>query len=230
MPLKVLNYWRENIPDAMYVNLYGPTEITCNCTYYILDREFDGTDEIPIGKAFPNTEILLLKEDNTLAGENETGEICVRGSSLALGYYKNREITEKAFCQNPLNTDYPERIYRTGDMGRWINGELFFSGRRDFQIKHMGHRIELGEIERVMDSLPFSDRNCCIYDEKHEKIYMFYQGETDMAKEIAVSLQEKLPKYMCPNKYVFMKEIPLNKNGKLDRTRLREEYINGGQV
>lgn len=230
MPLKVLNYWRENIPDAMYVNLYGPTEITCNCTYYILDREFDGTDEIPIGKAFPNTEILLLKEDNTLAGENETGEICVRGSSLALGYYKNREITEKAFCQNPLNPDYPERIYRTGDMGRWISGELFFSGRRDFQIKHMGHRIELGEIERVMDSLPFSERNCCIYDEKHEKIYMFYQGETDRAKEIAVSLQEKLPKYMCPNKYVFMKEIPLNKNGKLDRTRLREEYINGGQV
>lgn len=230
MPLKVLNYWRDNFPEAMYVNLYGPTEITCNCTYYILDREFSGTDEIPIGRAFPNTEILLLKEDNALAGENETGEICVRGSSLALGYYKNRESTEKAFCQNPLNADYPERIYRTGDMGRWENGELFFAGRRDFQIKHMGHRIELGEIERIMDSLWFSDRNCCIYDEKHEKIYMFYQGEKDMAKEIAGALQESLPKYMCPNKYVFLKELPLNKNGKLDRKKLREEYIDGKQV
>lgn len=230
MPIKVLNYWRENLPEAMYVNLYGPTEITCNCTYYIVDRDFELTDVLPIGKAFPNTEILLLKDDNTLAGEKETGEICVRGSSLALGYYKNWETTEKAFCQNPLNKDYPERIYRTGDMGKWVNGELYFGGRRDFQIKHMGHRIELGEIERAMDSLPFSTRNCCIYDEKHEKIYMFYQGETDMAKEIAGALQETLPKYMCPNKYVYLEKIPLNKNGKLDRKALRAQYIDGGQA
>ncbi len=230
MPVKVLNYWRENLPDAMFVNLYGPTEITCNCTYYIVDREFTGTEEIPIGKAFCNTEVFLLKKDQSLAQEGETGEICVKGSSLALGYYRNPEATERAFTQNPLNPNYPERIYHTGDLGKWIDGELYFAGRKDFQIKHMGHRIELEEVERVMDSLAFSARNCCIYDEKHEKLYMFYEAKEDLTKEIAAKLQMDLPKYMCPNRYIFMERLPLNKNGKLDRKRLREEFIDGQKI
>lgn len=230
MPVKVLNYWRENLPDAMFVNLYGPTEITCNCTYYVVDREFTGTQEIPIGKAFLNTDVFLLKKDQTLAQEGEIGEICVKGSSLALGYYKNPEATERAFTQNPLNSNYPERIYHTGDLGKWVDGELFFAGRKDFQIKHMGHRIELEEVERVMDSLAFASRNCCIYDEKREKIYMFYESKEDRTKEIAARLQVDLPKYMCPNRYIFMESLPLNKNGKLDRKRLREEFIDGQTI
>ncbi|MDO4337329.1 MAG: amino acid adenylation domain-containing protein [Eubacteriales bacterium] len=229
MPVKVLNYWREKLPDAMYVNLYGPTEITCNCSYYIVDREFGLNETLPIGTAFPNTEMFLLNEQNQPAGENEIGEICVRGTSLALGYYRNPEATEKAFCQNPLNQDYPELIYRTGDLGRYRDGELYYVTRRDFQIKHMGHRIELGEIETVLDSLDYISRSCCIYDGQREKIYMFYQAEEACDRRIVKDLQVYLPKYMCPNKYVFMEQLPLNKNGKIDRAALKERYISHGK-
>ena len=225
MPVKVLNYWREKLPEAMFVNLYGPTEITCNCTYYIIDREFAAGDALPIGKAFPNTEILLLNEENRLCREGEVGEICVRGSSLALGYYREQELTRRAFCQNPLNHSFPELIYRTGDLGKMADGELFYLGRRDFQIKHMGHRIELGEIEQAMDALGYVERSCCIYDNIKEKIWLFYQAEEECGKRIAADLQKYLPKYMCPNRYRCLERLPLNKNGKIDRQRIREEYL-----
>lgn len=229
MPIKVLNYWREKLPEAMYVNLYGPTEITCNCSYYVVDRDFSLNETLPIGEAFPNTDMFLLNEENKLAGEGELGEICVRGTSLALGYYRNREATEKAFCQNPLNQEYPELIYRTGDLGKYRNGELFYVTRKDFQIKHMGHRIELGEIEAVLDGLPYISRSCCIYDGENERIYMFYQAEEPCDKRIIQDMQVYLPKYMCPNKYIYLEKLPLNKNGKIDRAALKERYIINGK-
>lgn len=229
MPVKVLNYWREKLPDAMYVNLYGPTEITCNCSYYVVDREFALGESLPVGVPFPNTDMFVLNEKNELVGENEIGEICVRGTSLALGYYRNQEATSRAFCQNPLNPDYPELIYRTGDLGRYENGELYYVTRSDFQIKHMGHRIELGEIEGVRDGLSYIGRSCCIYDHEREKIYMFYQAEEACDRQIVKDLQVYLPKYMCPNKYVYLEQLPLNKNGKIDRALLKEKYICNGK-
>lgn len=228
MPIKVLNYWREKLPEAMYVNLYGPTEITCNCSYYIVDREFSLNETLPIGEPFPNTDMFLLNEKNEIPAQGELGEICVRGTSLALGYYRNKEATERSFCQNPLNLDYPETIYRTGDLGRYQNGEIFYVTRKDFQIKHMGHRIELGEIEAVLDSLEYISRSCCIYDGDNEKIYMFYQAEESCEKQIIKDLQTFLPKYMCPNKYIYLDRLPLNKNGKIDRNVLRERFITNG--
>ncbi|EJX01844.1 amino acid adenylation domain-containing protein, partial [gut metagenome] len=188
MPVKVLNYWREKLPEAMYVNLYGPTEITCNCSYYKVDREFSLGESLPIGCPFPNTDLFVLNEKNELAGEDEIGEICVRGTSLALGYYRNPEATRKSFCQNPLNSCYPELIYRTGDLGRYHKGELYYVTRRDFQIKHMGHRIELGEIEGILDGLEYISRSCCIYDGEREKIYMFYEAEKACDRKIIKDL------------------------------------------
>ena len=140
-PVKQFNKWKAAVPDAKYVNLYGPTEGTGVCCYYTVDREFLPGDIIPIGKPFKNTEILLLNEENERCRQGEEGEICIRGASLTLGYYNNPEKTAEAFVQNPLNSFYPELIYRTGDIGR-INdrGELEFVSRRDYQIKHMGHR------------------------------------------------------------------------------------------
>ena len=104
MPVKHLNIWRKYLPDTMYVNIYGPTEITCNCTYYVVNREFQPGDVLPMGKAFPNEKVFLLDEENHLVEEkNQNGEVCVTGSALALGYYRNPEQTAKAFVQNPLN-------------------------------------------------------------------------------------------------------------------------------
>ncbi len=225
MPNKVLNYWRQYLSDIMYVNLYGPTEITCNCTFYKVDREFDDNEVLPIGKKFLNTGILLLDcERKGLAEEGGIGEICVSGSSLALGYYNNEEKTREAFIQNPLNSSYPERIYCTGDLARYDeNDDLIFLSRRDFQIKHMGHRIELGEIEVAVNALPFIEAAVCLYDDKNKKIVLFYQAGEDCKKEIVAGLGRVLPKYMWPNVFRHYEKLPMNKNAKIDRVKLKEE-------
>ena len=112
MPNKQLNVWRKALPECIYANLYGPTEITVDCLYYIVDREFKDNDPLPIGIDCPNSKVLILKEDNTPADVNEQGEICVLGCCVGLGYWNNPEQTKKAFVQNPLNDKYYEiKIY-----------------------------------------------------------------------------------------------------------------------
>lgn len=226
MPVKALNDWMGHLPDAEFVNLYGPTEITCNCTYYRIGKRFANDEVLPIGKAFRNTEVFLLNEQNELIPVTQpevTGEICVRGTCLALGYYHNEEKTKEAFVQNPLNKYYPERIYRTGDLGYYDGeGNLFFASRRDFQIKHMGHRIELGEIEVAVNALDFVDVGCCIFDEKKEKIILCYQSKEVCDKQIIRELARSLPKFMWPQKFKHFEQIPMNKNSKLDRVLLKE--------
>lgn len=228
MPVKDFRYWQAALPEAQFVNLYGPTEITCNCSYYIIDREFADTEALPIGKPFRNTEIFLLDQEagRRITESGQTGELCVRGTCLAMGYYNNPEKTAEAFVQNPLQNVYPETIYKTGDLGYYAdNGDLIFIGRKDFQIKHMGHRIELGEIETAVNALPFITIGCCIYDESHEKIVLCYQAKEPCDKRIVQGLTERLPKFMWPNRYLFFEQMPMNKNGKIDRTFLKETYL-----
>jgi non-ribosomal peptide synthetase component F len=226
MPNKILNYWRRHLPEVTYVNLYGPTEITCNCSFYIVDRSYNDDDVLPIGRQFKNTEIFILTEDHKEAEIDEIGEICVRGSSLALGYYNNPEVTEKVFVQNPLNTHYRDLIYKTGDLGRVSNdGLLYFISRKDHQIKHMGHRIELGEIEVVANSIGKINMACCIFDKAKEKIMLFYEAAEESNKEIYREMLLKLPKYMIPNKMIWFDKLPLNKNGKIDRVYLKKVHI-----
>ena len=225
MPVKVLNYWRVHLPQAMYVNLYGPTEITCNCTYYIGDRVFELQDTIPIGEPFANTQILLLDEQGKEAAPGKTGEICVKGSCLALGYYRNRQATEAAFSQNPLHHAYPDLVYHTGDYGRYDEqGQLVFAARRDWQIKHMGHRIELAEIESAVNTLDWIASCCCQYDRERGKIILIYQAQEPCDARIAEGLRELLPKYMCPNRYIWLPRLPLNQRGKIDRVFLKKKY------
>lgn len=226
MPIKALNYWIDNIPEPMYVNLYGPTEITCNCTYFIIDGKQDELKALPIGKPFVNTRILLLdeKREKLVTKPGEVGELCVAGTSLSLGYWNNKEKTSEAFFQDPSITEYPSFVYGTGDMAFYNeDGDLVFASRRDFQIKHMGHRIELGEIEVALNAVPFIDTSCCLYDEKRGKIVCFYQSETEDTKAIVKFLSDKLPKYMWPNVYKRYDKLPMNKNSKIDRVKLKEE-------
>ena len=228
MPVKQLNYWREYLPDVLYVNLYGPTEITCNCNYYIVDREFTEDQTLPIGVPFPNERVFLLDEEDHLVTEKGVnGEICVAGSALALGYYRNPEQTQKAFVQNPLNDRYLEPVYRTGDLAFYNDrGELCFATRKDFQIKHMGHRIELGEIENAMDKIPQIRRSLCIYDQAKNKIVAFYEGEIDR-KALSRALVQYVPNFMVPNVFVQVETMPLTKNGKIDRKALTARYQEG---
>ena len=224
MPNKQLNVWRKFLPEVQYANLYGPTEITDACTYYIVDREFADEEPLPIGIPMPNTDILVLNEKDEPVTGDESGELCVRGTSLSMGYYKNPEKTREAFVQNPLNQAVPELIYRTGDIVKYNErGEIIYLSRKDFQIKHMGHRIELGEIETAVSSLPEISLNCCLYDEKHQKIVLFIEEELDKAF-INEKISHLVPEYMLPNKVITVEKMPINANGKIDRVKLKE-YI-----
>ncbi len=223
MPVKQLLKWQSYIPDAMYVNLYGPTEITCNCTYYILDRQFEKDEIIPIGIPFPNEKVFLLDEDDRQVTDvGIEGEICVAGTCLALGYYRDPDKTAASFTSNPLNTAIPEVIYRTGDLGRiGEDGNLIYTSRKDHQIKHMGQRIELGDIEVAAMSVDGVSRACCIYDHDRKKIILFYTGDTEKDK-LTDDIKNRLPSFMIPGRTVKLDEFPINKNGKIDRGRLKE--------
>ena len=225
-PIKQFQLWRKALPDTKFINLYGPTEATGMSCYYKVDRDFLPDEGIPIGQPFANTRILLLDQENHLVKQGETGEICITGTPLTLGYYNDWERTEQVFVQNPLNLSYPERIYRTGDLARYNErGELMFVSRKDYQIKHMGHRIELGEIEANVNLLEGILASCCIYSSKKDKIVLYYVGKMEKA-EMAAALKEHLPRYMVPNFIEQIKEMPFTPNGKLDRVSLKQRYEN----
>lgn len=225
MPARQLNVWRRRLPNALFANLYGPTEITVDCTYYIVNREIRDDESVPIGVPCRNTDILVLNDENQLVGVGEKGELCVRGSSLALGYYNNPEKTDSAFVQNPLNNLYKELIYRTGDVVHYNERkEIIYDGRKDSQIKHTGHRIELGEIETAVSSNSDILGNCCIHNAEKDQLVLFYVGNVEESA-VRKYLSSLLPEYMLPNICVKLPSIPLNMNGKIDRVKLREEAL-----
>jgi amino acid adenylation domain-containing protein len=223
-PTKQFNYWKKNLKDCLFANLYGPIEITLDCTYFIVDRDIPDDEPLPIGIACRNTDILILNDEDKLVGNGEEGELCVRGSSLAMGYYNNPEKTSLAFVQNPLNNSYPEIIYRTGDVVSINNrGEIIFKGRKDSLIKHLGYRIELGEIEHVIiNTLKIAKNGCVIYNVNKKEITLFYEAKNEIpVVEFRKELTKVLPKYMIPTVYTFMQELPRNTNGKIDRLFLK---------
>ncbi|WP_299534755.1 amino acid adenylation domain-containing protein [Ulvibacterium sp.] len=223
MPMKPLNYWIYNTDDeVLFANLYGPTEITVDCTFYIVDRKFEDDEVLPIGKACKNSDVLILNQQNKPCTINEEGELCVRGSSLALGYWKNPDKTSSVFVQNPLNTSYPEKIYRTGDVVYKNDaGEIIFVGRIDNQIKHLGYRIELGEIEHAISSSFEGIIACVLYDYDYKKIILIYESENEIpVAEFRKQLIKGLSKYMIPSQYFRLEKMPLNASGKIDRKAL----------
>lgn len=221
MPVRQLNIWRRAYPEVMFVNLYGPTEAADDSTYYIVERELAEDEPLPIGRACRNMGVFVLDSRDELVTEPEhIGELCVRGSALAYGYYRNPQKTKEAFVQNPLNTYYEEKIYRTGDLVKYNSQqELVYIGRKDFQIKHQGQRIELGEIETAVSALSGVERNCCLYDAEAAQLVLFYTGEAE-GKDIAQRLQKTLPGYMIPHRKIKLPVLPLSPNGKIDRKSL----------
>jgi len=220
-PRKQYDLWRKALPHARFFNLYGPTEATGMSCYWRADRALAEDEPIPVGGPFDNTDILLLTDENKRAGAGETGEICIRGTCLTMGYYNDPKKTSEVFVQNPLNSAYPELIYRTGDIGRYNEfGELCFVCRKDNQIKHMGHRIELGEIESAALRCEGVGRAACVYDADGKRIALFYAGDAD-EDHIARALVELLPRYMLPSILQRLEALPLTDNGKIDRRALK---------
>lgn len=228
MPVKQLKVWRAALPETRFANVYGPTEITCNCTYYFVERDFALDETIPMGVPFANERVFLIGEDGALvspATPDVPGEIFVGGPCVALGYYRDPERTQAAFVQNPLHSDYRDVVYKTGDLASYDSeGNLVYHSRVDHQIKHMGQRIELGEIDAAAQAVDGVTRACCIYDTKRKRIKLFYTGDLDKGA-LSDALHEKLPPFMMPNNVRQIEEMPLTKNGKIDRAKLAEGKV-----
>ena len=223
MPPKQLAIWQDHLPQTSFVNLYGPTEITCNCTYFCIDRRYDAHETIPMGKPFANKQVFLLDDHDQLVPQTVTdvvGEVCVSGTCLALGYLGDAQRTAQAFVQNPLNRRWMEPIYRTGDLARYDkDANLVFCARKDHQIKHLGQRIELGDIESAAQGVDGVERAVCLYDDRRKRLVLCYVGSPERTA-VKERLRELLPSYMVPNNTRKLEQLPLTKNGKVDRDAL----------
>lgn len=230
LPVKQLNMWRSEYPDATFVNLYGPTETTVDCAYYIVDRDFSEDERLPIGRALPNNELIVLREDGSQVAPHEIdepGELCVRGANVALGYYRNPEATAASFVQNPLHSAYRDIVYRTGDLVSYnVHGELEYRSRKDFQIKRMGYRIELGEIESAAGAVEGVSQCCCVFDAQRERIVLYYVGKVT-PDDLRASLAQRVPSYMLPDTSKGLAALPINMNGKVDRAELLRWAVEG---
>lgn len=220
MPAKQLNYWIDSLGDeVIFANLFGPTEATDICTYYTLKRRFRDDEPLPIGSACDNCDVFII-DDNGL--ESNEGELYIRGSFLASGYYNNPDKTAEAFVQNPINEAYPEICYKTGDLVKLNEaGELMYLGRKDFQIKRMGYRIELGEIETAACSFEGVKECACVYKADSDNLVLFYSADKLDDNELMDRLKRKLNDYMIPNRLVKLSVLPHNPNGKIDRLALK---------
>ena len=222
---RYVNLWKAAVPGLQVVNMYGPTETTIDCAAMHLTREYRDDEPIPIGRACRNKQIILLKDDLAEAQPGKPGEICVRGSGVAAGYFADPAKTDAAFIQNPFCPDFRDILYRTGDMAVLReDGYLYFLARRDGQIKHMGYRIELGEIEVALHSLAGMQAAACLYDAARDRILCVYAGGME-PDALAKDLRKLLPKYMLPNLYEKLEALPYNANGKIDRVALKERYL-----
>lgn len=221
---KYLKVWQQHLPDVVFINQYGPTEATASCTYYIVQEKAEDDTVLPIGVPYGHYSILLLDEDGRKTVQGEVGEICVGGPCLALGYYGDSSRTEASFIQNPLNSHYRELIYRTGDLGRLrADGMLEFCGRKDRQIKHMGHRVELEELEAAAAGIEGVAEVTVLYDSEKELIWLFYTG-TARPKDIVMYFRANLPAFMVPRKVLLLDEMPVLPNGKTDMQRLKQYF------
>ena len=226
MPAKHLNYWMRHLDHALFSNLYGPTEAAVIACHYVVDRVFGDQDVIPIGGPCKNVELLVLNDSGEACGAGEVGELHIRGTSLAFGYWNDQAKTDEVFVQNPLNKHFQEKVYRTGDLVKFNErGELLFLGRKDSQIKYSGYRIELGEIESVAMCIDGVSQASAFFDEDRKQIVLNYVSGATLVDEAAVRqrLAAQLPKYMVPALVRKIDSMPLTPSGKVDQLALRKQ-------
>ncbi len=216
----VVKHVKEN---CRYINAYGPTENTVLATHWEYEHGTEVPANIPIGKPMSNSKIYMLNGD-TLCGIGVPGELCISGDGLARGYLNRPELTAEKFVKNPFGEG---RMYRTGDLARWLpDGNIEYLGRIDEQVKIRGFRIELGEIEsRIREIEKIKD--CAVIaraDSTGEKaIYAYYTSDNEVSvSEVRDRLRENLPEYMMPAYLMQLEELPVTKNGKIDKRALPE--------
>lgn len=211
-------------PQARIVNVYGPTECTCICSAYPLkDADFAELEGLPpLGRLNQNFDYFIEGADGSRGTE---GELVLAGPNVSAGYFNDPERTAAAFLTLNEPRRFMKRAYRTGDLVCEVDGKLYFQGRKDNQIKHMGYRIELEEIESGLMRLPGVSQAAAVYlrqTDAYGKIFGFvaYEGDED-DKALLHRLGEILPSYMIPSRLNIMDALPKNANGKVDRQALK---------
>ena len=226
MPMKYLNKWRAALPEILYVNLYGQSELAGVCCWFEVKGDWADSALLPMGKPLSNSRIYLLDGEQVVTEPGRIGEMYIESDALALQYFNDPEKTAAFFLTKDFGNG-PVRCFKTGDMAQYDkDGNLVFAARSDFQIKHMGHRVELGEIEACATALDDIKLCCCLYRPEKQWIYLFAEltdGCALTGQEIRSKLREKLSDYMLPRKVIVLDRMPLNPNGKIDRQSLKTE-------
>jgi len=229
LPVEILTEWMKRYPHIQYTNMYGPTEITVDCSYHIQHQLPDAEcRSIPIGKARTNMELLVRNERGELTSDvGAEGELLVRGTSVAYGYLGDVERTQKVFIQHPQHNLFYDPLYCTGDLVRIDENKNFiYVGRADTQIKYLGYRIELGEIESIINSTQGVEEAVVVFNNSLEEnkktiaALISLKAEYLLADVIA-EIKQRLPAYMVPGIITpTIEEFPRTANGKYDRKKI----------
>jgi amino acid adenylation domain-containing protein len=233
--------WRRYAPATRLINEYGPTETVVGCCIYEIPQDEKIADIVPIGHPIPNTQIYLLDSQMQMVPFGAPGELYIGGVGLGRGYLNRPDLTAERFIANPFSTEPGARLYKTGDLARYISadGTLQYLGRIDGQVKLRGYRIELAEIEAVLRQHPLV-ADCAVQLQEDGPggprligyVVRTVAGLT--GQDLQEFLREKLPEYMLPSNFVLLESLPLTANGKVDRRRLPQpelslEQISGAQ-
>ena len=220
MPWEPLKVWMDATPGANWWHFYGSTEMFSVAVGKV-DANHHSGDRLPVGKPYSLTHILFIDENGEEAEPGKPGEMYVCSPWTATNYYRDPERTEASWITDPLGRGWSERFFRGGDLGYLReDGQLMVLGRRDSQIKHMGYRMEIGEVEAALQGLQGLQEECVLFDSGKDLLWCFFTGEPD-EKEIRAGLKEKLARYMIPDRFVKLEEMPHTSSMKTDRMALK---------
>jgi len=227
LPLNLINEWQPCVPNSEIHNVYGPTEATINCFCYQLPstivKQFNSV--VCIGKPFGDSLAVVVDENFNILPAHQKGELCVSGSQITEGYWKNYEKNKTAFVALKLNNQ-SFNFYRTGDLVYFDEqNDYFYCGRIDNQVQIQGYRVEMGEIEHHARMVTNASQVVALTKENAEgilQIFLMVENDQQETDEIKVYLKEKLPTYMQPVKIIAVAKFPLSTSGKVDREKLKE--------
>ncbi|MUL37905.1 non-ribosomal peptide synthetase [Gloeocapsopsis dulcis] len=223
LSVKLVQSFRELMPFAKLINLYGSSEVSANATYYDTSLLPNQTHTVPIGRPIDNTQTYVLNRDLQPTPVGVIGEIFVGGDGLAKGYLHRPELTQERFIDNPFIVG--DKLYKTGDLVRYLpDGNLEYWGRQDEQVKIRGVRVELGEIATVIAQHPDVQESVVIASDDPQDnqrlIAYIVTDKQDITTQLLSYLQQKLPKYMLPSAFIVLDALPLTPNGKADKRAL----------